>query len=101
MAPAVRRVHEWVVAEAERRGELLAGVRVYGELVGGAYPHDEAPPPPDGVKAVHQEWRDTVMMGPRQTVDVAFVADSVGEWMYHCHILDHAAGGMMGTIAVE
>ena len=55
----------------------------------------------DGVKTVHQEWRDTVMMGPRQTVDVAFVADSVGEWMYHCHILDHAAGGMMGTIAVE
>jgi FtsP/CotA-like multicopper oxidase with cupredoxin domain len=55
----------------------------------------------DGAKTQHQEWRDTVMMGPRQTVDVAFVADAVGEWMYHCHILDHAAGGMMGTIAVE
>ena len=55
----------------------------------------------DGVKTVHQEWRDTVMMGPQQTVDVAFVADNVGEWMYHCHILAHAAGGMMGTIAVE
>jgi FtsP/CotA-like multicopper oxidase with cupredoxin domain len=48
-----------------------------------------------------REWRDTVIMGPRQTVDVAFVADNPGEWMYHCHILDHAAGGMMGTIAVE
>ena len=49
----------------------------------------------------HREWRDTVIMGPRQTIDVAFVADNPGEWMYHCHILDHAAGGMMGTIAVE
>jgi FtsP/CotA-like multicopper oxidase with cupredoxin domain len=55
----------------------------------------------NGVKTAHREWRDTVIMGPRQTVDVAFVADNPGEWMYHCHILDHAAGGMMGTIAVE
>jgi FtsP/CotA-like multicopper oxidase with cupredoxin domain len=47
-----------------------------------------------------REWRDTVLMGPRESVDVAFVADNPGEWMFHCHILDHAAGGMMGTIAV-
>jgi FtsP/CotA-like multicopper oxidase with cupredoxin domain len=55
----------------------------------------------DGVASPHREWRDTVIMGPRQSVDVAFVADNPGEWMYHCHILDHSAGGMMGTIAVE
>lgn len=55
----------------------------------------------DGVKTPHQEWRDTVLMGPRQTVDIAFVAEGLGEWMFHCHILDHAAGGMMGTFAVE
>jgi len=55
----------------------------------------------DGQKTRFQEWRDTVLMGPRQSIDVAFVADNPGEWMYHCHILDHAAGGMMGTIAVE
>jgi FtsP/CotA-like multicopper oxidase with cupredoxin domain len=47
------------------------------------------------------EWRDTVMMGPRESIDIAFVAANVGEWMFHCHILDHAAGGMMGTFAVE
>lgn len=23
-----------------------------------------------------------------------------GEWMFHCHILDHADGGLMGTINV-
>jgi FtsP/CotA-like multicopper oxidase with cupredoxin domain len=40
-------------------------------------------------------------MGPRESVDIAFVADNRGEWMFHCHILDHAAGGMMGTIAVD
>ena len=46
-------------------------------------------------------WRDTVMLGPREEADIAFVADNLGEWMFHCHILDHAAGGMMGTIVVE
>jgi FtsP/CotA-like multicopper oxidase with cupredoxin domain len=46
-------------------------------------------------------WRDTVLMAPSQEMDIAFVADNVGEWMFHCHILDHAAGGMMGTVLVE
>lgn len=54
----------------------------------------------NGQKTRFQEWRDTVLMGPRESIDVAFVADNPGEWMFHCHILDHAAGGMMGTIAV-
>lgn len=55
----------------------------------------------NGQKTRFREWRDTVLMGPRSSVDVALVADNPGEWMYHCHILDHAAGGMMGTISVE
>jgi FtsP/CotA-like multicopper oxidase with cupredoxin domain len=55
----------------------------------------------DGQATPLREWRDTVIMAPRQSMDVAFVADIPGEWMYHCHILDHAAGGMMGTIVVE
>ncbi|NMG75728.1 multicopper oxidase family protein [Aromatoleum diolicum] len=54
----------------------------------------------NGKKVTPQPWHDTVIMGPRQSVDVAFVADNAGDWMYHCHILDHAAGGMMGTIRV-
>jgi len=48
-----------------------------------------------------REWRDTVMVAPRGSVDIAFVADNPGEWMFHCHILEHAAGGMMGTVAVD
>ena len=55
----------------------------------------------NGRKNPRPEWRDTVIMGPRESIDIAFVAENVGEWMFHCHILDHAAGGMMGTIAVE
>jgi FtsP/CotA-like multicopper oxidase with cupredoxin domain len=44
--------------------------------------------------------RDTVLIGPRQNIDIAFVANNPGDWMFHCHILEHAAGGMMGTIRV-
>jgi FtsP/CotA-like multicopper oxidase with cupredoxin domain len=47
-----------------------------------------------------REWRDTVMLGPNGSCDIAFVAESPGEWMFHCHVLDHAAGGMMGTVVV-
>jgi FtsP/CotA-like multicopper oxidase with cupredoxin domain len=46
-------------------------------------------------------WRDTVMIGPRGSAELGFVAANPGEWMFHCHILEHAAGGMMGTFVVE
>jgi FtsP/CotA-like multicopper oxidase with cupredoxin domain len=29
------------------------------------------------------------------------VAGEPGDWMFHCHILEHAAAGMMGVIRVE
>jgi len=31
---------------------------------------------------------------------VAFVADNPGNWMIHCHILEHQASGMMAVIRV-
>jgi len=55
----------------------------------------------DGRPTAHREWRDTVLMAPRERVDVAFVADNPGDWMFHCHILEHQAGGMMGVIRVS
>ncbi len=45
--------------------------------------------------------RDTVLIPPQQHVDVAFVADNPGDWMLHCHILEHQQSGMMGYIRVE
>lgn len=55
----------------------------------------------NGRKLARADWRDTAMLGPRGSCDIAFVAENAGEWMFHCHILDHAAGGMMGTVVVE
>jgi FtsP/CotA-like multicopper oxidase with cupredoxin domain len=54
----------------------------------------------DGVKVPRTEWRDTVLMNPRERVDIAFVADNPGDWMFHCHVLEHQAGGMMAVVRV-
>jgi FtsP/CotA-like multicopper oxidase with cupredoxin domain len=48
----------------------------------------------------YREWRDTVLIPPRESAEIAFVADNPGDWMFHCHILDHQEGGMMSVIRV-
>jgi len=41
-----------------------------------------------------QPWRDTSLLAPRTNLTVAFVADNPGDWLIHCHVLEHHAGGM-------
>lgn len=48
----------------------------------------------------HGAWRDTVLVRPRETVDIAFVADNPGDWMFHCHTLEHVQAGMIAVIRV-
>lgn len=55
----------------------------------------------NGAPTAHREWQDTVLMAPRERVEIAFVADNPGDWMFHCHILEHQAAGMMGVIRVN
>ena len=54
----------------------------------------------NGQPTAHKEWQDTVLIDPRERVEIAFVADNIGDWMFHCHILEHQASGMMGVIRV-
>jgi len=42
---------------------------------------------------------DTVILNPRERIEVAFVA-APGDWMLHCHILEHLEYGMMGYLRV-
>ena len=47
------------------------------------------------------EWKDTVNVPLEKTVRVVVrYDDRPGSWMYHCHILDHADGGLMGMVDV-
>jgi FtsP/CotA-like multicopper oxidase with cupredoxin domain len=46
-------------------------------------------------------WKDTVNVPMKTTMSVLVAFDErPGEWMIHCHILDHAEGGLMGTVKV-
>lgn len=46
-------------------------------------------------------WRDTFLIGPEQTTQIAFVADNKGKWLLHCHMLEHAAAGMNTWFSVS
>jgi FtsP/CotA-like multicopper oxidase with cupredoxin domain len=52
-----------------------------------------------GGKEVH-EWGDTVLLDPKRRAEIAFVADNAGDWMLHCHVLEHQATGMMAVVRV-
>jgi FtsP/CotA-like multicopper oxidase with cupredoxin domain len=46
-------------------------------------------------------WEDTINVAPGTRVRIAWMPDDrPGEWMYHCHILEHHAGGMMAHFQV-
>ena len=45
--------------------------------------------------------KDTVNVPMKSTLRLLVTFDErPGEWMFHCHILDHADGGLMGTVLV-
>jgi FtsP/CotA-like multicopper oxidase with cupredoxin domain len=47
------------------------------------------------------EWKDTVNVPINGSVTFAVnFDDRPGMWMFHCHILDHAEMGMMGSLMV-
>jgi FtsP/CotA-like multicopper oxidase with cupredoxin domain len=47
-----------------------------------------------------QHHVDTVLLMPQEEVEVAFVADNPGDWMFHCHVIEHQENGMMGYLRV-
>ena len=47
------------------------------------------------------EWKDTVNVPFKESIRLLVrFDDRPGQWMVHCHILDHADGGLMTTILV-
>lgn len=46
-------------------------------------------------------WVDSLDVQPRETYDVAFLADNPGIWMDHCHNLEHAEDGMVAHLMYE
>lgn len=55
----------------------------------------------NGQPPEREMWKDTMNVPAGQYVDVAFVIQEAGEWMLHCHILDHEDGGMMTVVIAQ
>lgn len=55
----------------------------------------------NGEPPAFRSWEDTINIPPKGRARIAWMPDDrPGEWMYHCHILEHHAGGMMGHFEV-
>jgi FtsP/CotA-like multicopper oxidase with cupredoxin domain len=55
----------------------------------------------NGTPPPWRSWEDVVNVPPRATVRIAWMPDDrPGSWMYHCHILEHHASGMMAHFDV-
>lgn len=45
-------------------------------------------------------WKDTINLNPKETVKILIKFENEGMSVYHCHILEHEDGGMMGQFEV-
>jgi FtsP/CotA-like multicopper oxidase with cupredoxin domain len=55
----------------------------------------------NGQKPAWRSMEDVINVPPKATVRIAWYPDDrPGRWMYHCHILEHHASGMMGHFDV-
>ncbi|WP_292526249.1 multicopper oxidase domain-containing protein [Mesorhizobium sp.] len=55
----------------------------------------------NGQPTPRREWQDTALVSPREKVEIAFVADNPGNWMFHCHVLEHQAAGRLTSPQAE
>lgn len=53
------------------------------------------------IPEVAQWTRNVQPVLPGETYDIEFIANNPGAWLLHCHELQHAAGGMIGTVTYE
>ena len=80
--------------EVENASEMHHPFHIHGNRFQIVAINGEAPAEPQG-------WKDTWDTPPGTTVTVVSALDNPGEWMYHCHILEHAEMGMAGMMMVD
>jgi FtsP/CotA-like multicopper oxidase with cupredoxin domain len=56
----------------------------------------------DGKPRRPLQWKDTVSVPLKDSLKVIVrFEDRPGSWMYHCHVLDHAEGGLMSVVQLS
>ena len=46
-------------------------------------------------------WVDSPLVMPGTSMDLAFVADNPGRWLFHCHALEHHAAGLGALVNIS
>ena len=54
----------------------------------------------NGKPVPHRQWQDTVLLAPTDILECTFVADNPGDWMLHCHVINHSMTGLMTVFRV-
>ena len=55
----------------------------------------------DGKTPAYKAWKDTYNVPRKGKIKLAWLPDDrPGQWMYHCHILEHSAAGMMAHFEI-
>ncbi len=54
----------------------------------------------DGNPVREAHWVDSPLVMPRQRIEVAFVADNPGDWLFHCHVLEHHVAGLGALVSI-
>lgn len=55
----------------------------------------------NGNPNLNKSWKDTYLVGMRETTDILLDASNPGGWMAHCHIAEHAEDMMMFHFRVD
>lgn len=45
-------------------------------------------------------WVDSPLLLPEQTMELSFVADNPGDWLFHCHALEHHSAGLGALVRI-
>jgi FtsP/CotA-like multicopper oxidase with cupredoxin domain len=54
-----------------------------------------------GGRSVDGPLKDTITLHPMEQYEIEFVANNPGDWLFHCHRLDHMEGGLMTEIRYQ
>jgi len=54
----------------------------------------------NGKELPEHHWVDSPLIMPKQIVELAFVADNPGDWLFHCHALEHHAAGLGALVRI-
>lgn len=55
----------------------------------------------NGEALTDTRWVDSPLLMPEESIELAFVADNPGDWLFHCHALEHHAAGLGALVRVR